>query len=68
MNYNCMICDKAKTCKKNKNSNTNNCKLFIPNEEKERELLKERKETERYLKKRFPNFPSLVPFDYTEYL
>ena len=51
MNYNCRICDKAETCKKNKNSNTSNCRLFIPSKEKELAYLKERQEAREKLAK-----------------
>ena len=65
MNYNCQICEKFDTCKKNKNSNTTNCRLFIPNEEKELKAIKEKEESR---KKLAQLKTKLFPFDITKYL
>ena len=55
----CLICDKSDDCKKNKNSNTSNCRLFIPNKEKEIKHLKEVEESNKRLKKLFSPFEQL---------
>ena len=51
MDYHCKICKKEETCKKNKNSNNTNCRLFVPSSEKEMKLLKERAEAKERLEK-----------------
>lgn len=50
---NCLICDKYDSCKKNKDSNTSNCRLFVPNKEKEIKHIKALEETNKKLKKMF---------------
>lgn len=61
MNYKCKICDKTETCKKDKTRNTANCRLFIPNEEKELKAIKEKEEARKKLAK-LKN--RLFPFDF----
>lgn len=65
MNYNCEICSKFDSCKKNKNANTSNCRLFIPDEEKELKVIKEKEESR---KKMAQLKTKLFPFDFTKYL
>lgn len=68
MNYKCKICDKVETCKKDKTRNTANCRLFIPNEEKELKFLKEREEKREESRKRLSKIKSLLfPYDITKY-
>lgn len=45
----CKICTKLDTCKKNK-ERASNCRLFIPDEEKELELIKKAEEARKKLK------------------
>ena len=45
----CKICTKLDTCKKNK-ERASNCRLFVPSEEKELELLKKADEARKKLK------------------